>query len=118
MVKDDLNSLIADLNAARDNIEMMLISDVVVNKANDVLSKFKQSVLDSKQKWLVPHVTTEGDGNIVFEWFNDPKKLSVFVDEFELSYLKVWGINIHSDMEYGDIIALDEFCDLWFWFME
>src|SRR5687768_3772442 len=41
--------------------------------------------------WLPPHVTSSAEGEVVFEWWNGPKKLTVYSSGNEAAYVKVWG---------------------------
>lgn len=51
--------------------------------------------------WLPPHITASPQGDVVLEWWHDPKKLTVYISAQSTEYLKVWGTNIFEEMEEG-----------------
>src|ERR1700752_2379665 len=54
---------------------------------------------DKARQWEEPHITASADGEVVFEWWNGSKGLSVYVSETDVSYIKDWGVNIQDEME-------------------
>jgi len=52
-----------------------------------------------------PHIGTGSDGEIVLEWWNEERKLTVYIDDSETTYIKSWGANIHSQMKSGTCIS-------------
>jgi hypothetical protein len=65
--------------------------------------------------WIKPHITADAMGNIVFEWWNGPRKLTVYVSPDTTEYVKVWGPNIFTEMEDGEITSPDDRRELWQW---
>jgi hypothetical protein len=43
------------------------------------------------------------EGEPVFEWWSGEKKLTIYFQEHSAEYVKVWGSNVHSEMEDGDL---------------
>jgi hypothetical protein len=54
-------------------------------------------------RWCEPHVTASPDGEPVFEWWYGARKLTIYFQERSADYVKVWGPNVHSDMEDGKL---------------
>lgn len=66
-----------------------------------------------------PHITGSADGDVVFEWWHGKRKLTVYVSDGVASYVKVWGPNMVSEMEDGEIgHNVSEFVSLWNWLTE
>ena len=73
------------------------------------------SVLESGSVWLSPHITADEEGDVVFEWWNGPKKLIIYVSPTDISFVRVWGANITDEMAEGMIQTKDEFLQIWIW---
>lgn len=54
-------------------------------------------------EWLEPNVTASPHGEVVLEWWNYTKKLTVYVNEDQLDFIKVWGPDIDHEMEDGQV---------------
>jgi hypothetical protein len=68
--------------------------------------------------WIEPHVIADADGDVVFEWWNGQKKLTVYVSPTTAEYVKVEGPDITSDMEDGVIETARDRRDLWQWLLD
>lgn len=67
-------------------------------------------------KWVEPHVSCSEDGTVVLEWWAaGGKKLTLYVYESWIEYVKVWGANIDIEMEDGKLSGGVRFSDLWSW---
>ena len=56
------------------------------------------------------------DHEIVLEWWNKKKKLTIYVCEDTIDYIKVWGPDMVSEMADGTLHLDDgEVVDLWDW---
>jgi hypothetical protein len=64
-----------------------------------------------------PHVVTSPEGEIVFEWWNGPKKVTLYVGEDSLSYVKSWGDDMLEEMEDGVIQKASEAPSLLTWLL-
>lgn len=54
--------------------------------------------------WFEPFVTATPDGDVYFEWSRLPKKLAIYVTPYSVVFLKSWGPDVHSEMEYGPVV--------------
>lgn len=82
------------------------------------LRQFVRGATDAGHKWMSPHVSSSEDGTAVLEWWaENGKKLTVYLNEDGLEYVKVWGIQIDEEMEDGRFQA-DQFMNLWGWFSD
>jgi hypothetical protein len=68
--------------------------------------------------WIRPHVVADADGDVVFEWWNGRKKLTVYVTPNTVEYVKVEGPDIASDMEDGTVGVDRARLDLWHWLLD
>jgi hypothetical protein len=81
---------------------------IFIRNAANELSKMHQSLIQ-------PSVLADVTEEIVFEWWSGARKLSVYVSEKEIQYIKVWGIDINQEMEDGELSTDSKFSDLWAW---
>lgn len=65
-------------------------------------------------KWIRPHVATSEDGSVVLEWWNTPKKLTVYLNKDRAEFIKVWGPHIRDEMADGELTT-SEFPAVWTW---
>jgi hypothetical protein len=75
---------------------------------------YQQATLDGSS-WLSPHVTTSAEGEVVFEWWNDPRKLTVYCTSEDANFVKVWGPDMVMQMEDGDATTPTAKGQLWTW---
>lgn len=65
--------------------------------------------------WIPPHVVADAHGNVVLEWWEGRKKLTVYVHPEPVEYVKVWGPDVFSDMEDGEVEGAENRRALWRW---
>ncbi len=65
--------------------------------------------------WLEPNVTASADGEVVLEWGHGIKKLTIFIGNQNVEYVKDWGADINTEMEDGYINSPDVRRALWKW---
>ena len=60
-------------------------------------------IIHTSLRWKTPHVTASEDGDVLFEWWNDEKGLSVYITaQGKAEYIMDWGPNIVTEMEDGN----------------
>lgn len=67
--------------------------------------------------WSTPMINVNDDSDVVLEWWNKNKKLTFYINQSTLDYIKVWGADIDSEMEDGLINSMQD-CSigqLWQW---
>ena len=67
--------------------------------------------------WSTPMININDDLEIVLEWWNKDRKLTFYVNQSDLEYIKVWGADIDTEMEDG-LINFKQDCSigkLWQW---
>jgi hypothetical protein len=73
--------------------------------------------LGTGKGWYKPHVTVDEDGDIMFEWWNGNKALTIYVSGDSVSYIKGWGLDIENEMEDGEATTSESRSSLWAWLM-
>ncbi len=68
-------------------------------------------------EWIDPLVVADAHRNVVFEWWEERRKLTVYVTPTGVEYVKVWGPDIFSEMEDGDVKGAEDRRKLWRWLM-
>jgi hypothetical protein len=64
--------------------------------------------------WSEPLVNISGS-EIVFEWWYDAKKVTVYFYETNAEFIRVWGADIDNEMEEGVAETNDQIEFLWQW---
>jgi hypothetical protein len=67
------------------------------------------------EEWLEPHVSSDEEGNVVFEWWGTDRKLTVYVSAESVEYIKVERPAVASDLEDGIIQTDEDRRQLWRW---
>lgn len=84
-----------------------------VDHAAAVLDTHMYQVLEADLAWLSPHVELNEDGDVVIEWWNGSKKLTLYVGETATEYVSSWGPDMDGQMDAG---VLDgDLLQFWQW---
>jgi uncharacterized membrane protein len=59
------------------------------------------------------NITASPQGEIIFEWLEKEKRLSIFILSEKIEYLFSWGISIYNEMIDGLIHNYDDFIKIW-----
>jgi hypothetical protein len=68
--------------------------------------------------WHEPDVGVDEVGDIMFEWWNREKALTVYISENGAHYIKGWGIDVETDMEDGEASTSEIRRALWTWLLD
>ena len=74
-----------------------------------------RDTLTTDTGWSAPHVVLDAHGNVVLEWWEGQKKLTIYVHPGPVEYVKVWGPDIFSEMEDGEVEGVEDRRALWNW---
>lgn len=85
--------------------------DAVVHARNWIVRLFLEAALG--RVWMKPNVIADADGEAVFEWWNGPKKLTIYIEDESVEYIQVWGPDIHSEMSSGGAESISVCHSLW-----
>lgn len=65
--------------------------------------------------WHEPKVSSEPEGNIVFEWRQGARRLVVYVAPHAVEFVKAWGPSMIHQMEDGLVVSPHDRQALWLW---
>lgn len=85
-----------------------------VAHALEWLPDFRRAVGSGGNIWLPPHVTASPEGEVVFEWWNSGKCLTVYIEPDSVYHVRVWGDSFQDDMADGEL-ARGEWNSVWRW---
>lgn len=111
MALDRLESLQPDW----DNRGSFAPSKLAVSVARTWLESLKDAARDAGRAWSHPHISASEDGEITFEWWKEDRKITLYFSEESIEYVKVWGPNIQTEMDTGQVGLADDFRALWTW---
>jgi hypothetical protein len=84
-----------------------------IYSAIGALHGITQAVQEAGLSWLDPHIGLSENGQVVFEWWNRQKKLTIYVGREEIDYVSSWGPDMDEQMDAGPITG--NFPRLWKW---
>lgn len=66
---------------------------------------------------LTDFLFNEDDEDLIFEWWNNHKKLTIYLNKesFQIDYIQVWGSDVQNEMQEGTIKNLDTFKTIFKW---
>jgi predicted ATP-dependent endonuclease of OLD family len=87
-------------------------------KAKSLLDMLKGLEV-AKIWWREPLTHFSERREIVFEWWHEQRKLTIYVASDRIDYIKVWGADMDNDMETG-LIDLDnnQLTSIWSWLIK
>ena len=86
-----------------------------IEQAHLWIQQMYEDVEAISRSWHNPHVAADEDGDVVFEWWNEDRVVTVYVSEDGARYIKGWGLNIETDMETGEATTSERRRKLWAW---
>lgn len=89
-----------------DGVEVTAVSAKAVANATALIDQLYSSATQLNIDWDAPNVTASSLGEVVLEWWNHEKKLTLYVDEEQTQYVKVWGEDIDTEMDDGLLVEI------------
>jgi len=86
-----------------------------VETAQKLIDLLHSVALTNNWWWYVPLLNISCDNEIVLEWWNQSKKITIYVSEELIDYIKVWGADMDNEMEDGSISLEEDLTHLWQW---
>jgi hypothetical protein len=86
-----------------------------VTRAIPWIRDMYRDALKTGREWQDPHVTADEDGDVMFEWWNGERGLTIYISEESSSYIIDWGTNITSEMDDGEASTSEKRRELWSW---
>lgn len=88
------------------------LSQEIINQSNQIINVLSEFNTFKEVDYFV-NVTP--DLEVLFEWFFNHKKLSVYVSEEAIDYIKIWGTNIEEEMSDGVLTNPADIIKPWKW---
>ena len=92
-------------------------TELTLVHAKHLMEEFLDSIVSEGYPWLRPFISSDEDGNITVEWFEEKRRLHIQIGENEAEYIQVWGINIDTEM-HVDFLNRDNYLTLWEWLLD
>lgn len=102
-------------NLEQDYDSLYSSSPKTIETAERLIEKLHSVALMNNLWWYDPLLNISFDNEIVLEWWNQGKKITIYVSEKVIDYIKVWGADIDNEMEDGSISLNEDLTDLWQW---
>jgi len=67
--------------------------------------------------WREPQISASEDGEIIFEWWAKPRKVTLYFGPQSMEVIQSWGTNIESEMLQQPMATLDLFVMTWTWLL-
>ena len=64
---------------------------------------------------LTPLANVSPEGEVVLEWWQGGRKLTIYISDSAIEYLQVWGKDIEAEMSEGDADSAETPLILWKW---
>ncbi len=90
-------------------------SDVAISAAREWLPALYGATTRTAWPWTAPHITPSDAGEVVFEWWRGQRKITLYFGEGVVEFIKVWGPNIGTQMDSGELTTSQAFGSLWIW---
>ena len=66
-------------------------------------------------QWTPPHISSSAFGEVVFEWWEDDRKLTLYFDGIDVEYVRVAGPDVDRDMKDGAVRTIGHWVSFWQW---
>lgn len=111
------NQTLAELAQLQDNWDgrgSLRPSIKSISNARNLLQLVERKFRDSDSFIFVnPFISAGAEGEVVFEWWRGVRKLTLYVYDEDIEYLKSWGPHMLNDMDDGVLDGNIE--ELWLW---
>lgn len=87
--------------------------DAIANAEARLPELYRLSTIEGV--WREPHISSSEEGDITFEWWSGPRKITMYFAPTSMELYRVWGPNIDTEMAHVDLQSLDAFPEVWAW---
>ena len=92
-------------------------TELAIDRAKHLMEELLDSIISAGYPWLMPFISSDEDGYITVEWHKGKHELHLEIAKNEVEYIKVWGINIDTEM-YIDSLNREDYLTLWEWLLD
>ena len=89
-------------------------NSLAISNAMSWLEQIYNQIVSAQFEWRTPHVSASEEGEVVFEWWRDDHKLTVYFGADKAEFIQVWGTHIKNEMADGQLEATG-ILSLWKW---
>ena len=89
------------------------VSEAVANAEARLPELYRLSTIQGV--WREPHISASEAGEISFEWWSGPRKVTMYFGDDAVEIIKVWGVNMDTEMDLQQMLTLDSFPAVWAW---
>ena len=123
-VRCDTNSLTINIDSPLEAFDLLsqvspedrsFINETALDKTNILINKIYDVATNNNFWWDKPFADVTENQEIVLEWWNQRKKITIYVDKETIDFLKVWDTDMENKMEDGFINLADDLTDFWGW---
>lgn len=111
---DDLDAL-RELPEDWNGYDVEAPNPYAIERARMWIRQMHEDVEAIGRRWHNPHVAPAEEGDVMFEWWNGDKALTVYVSGDDVNYIIGWGPNLETDMEDGEATTSERRRKLWAW---
>ena len=86
--------------AVEENGDWATIDPAEIEKSVLLINRFMDAIGQPYQRSANPHISSDGEGGITFEWWKDARSLTLFTRaDGSSGLLLAWGVNIEAEMD-------------------
>ena len=90
-----------------DGEDVIAVSAASVARASALIDLIYSEASSLGIDWADPNVTASPQGEVVLEWWNREKKITLYVNENHSDYVQAWGTDIDTEMTDGVLFDAD-----------
>ncbi len=105
------------MGSSKDGYNLPAPEHFVVTYAKNWIKKLFLEVDKLGLLWVNPHIATNADGEVVFEWWYGTRKLTIYIEDECAEYIQVWGNDMNSAISDGDANTSMICRSLWIWLL-
>lgn len=93
-------------------VQLFEVNPVILNNTEHLLSSLKVELDSNGYEFEIALLNIDNCNfddqvTLVFEWWNDSRKLTLYADLTEVYFIKVWGADMDNEMEDGEFNVKD-----------
>lgn len=97
-----------------DNVGSAKPNPLAISNAVNWLEKIYSEIVLAQLEWRAPHISASEAGDVVFEWWRDDHKLTIYFGADQAEFIQVWGAHIKNEMADGQLETAG-ILSLWKW---
>ncbi len=95
--------------------DISAVSSPVLVRTIQTLLRLSEAATASGSAWREPFVSANEGGEVVLEWWNGARKLTLYFAPKGSDYLKSWGDDTEAEMQDGAVYGDGTLTELWQW---